>query len=99
MEDTVSTHPSRQPFRRSIFVAVIIALTAGLYGPVVPLASAQLGALRDAARRAAEEKRKADEEKRKAEEAKKQPPAAAPAATPTEAPPAAQPAAAAGSAQ
>ena len=65
----------------------------------MPPASAQLGALRDAARRAAEEKRKADEEKRKEEEAKKQPPAAAPAAAPAETPSTAQPAASAGSAQ
>lgn len=77
-------------------MVVITALIAGLYGPAVSPASGQLGALRDAARRAAEEKRKADEEKRKAEEAKKQPPAAAPA--PAEAPPAAQPAEVAGSA-
>jgi len=67
-----------------------------LYGPVVSPASGQFGALRDAARRAAEEKRKADEEKRKEEEAKKQPaapPAAAPAPTQPAAPaPAAAPA-------
>jgi OmpA-OmpF porin, OOP family len=93
----VSTHVSRQPFRRPVFVVVIAALIAGLYGPAVSPASGQLGALRDAARRAAEEKRKADEEKRKEEEAKKQPPAAAPAPAPAEAPPAAQPAAVAGS--
>jgi hypothetical protein len=79
-------------------VVVITALIAGLYGPAVSPASGQLGALRDAARRAAEEKRKADEEKRKEEEAKKQPPAGAPAPAPAEAPPAAQPAAVAGSA-
>lgn len=78
-------------------MVVITALIAGLYGPAVSPASGQLGALRDAARRAAEEKRKADEEKRKEEEAKKQPPAAAPAPAPAEPPPAA-PAAAAGSA-
>ena len=72
-----------------------MALIAGLYGPVVSPASGQLGALRDAARRAAEERRKAEEEKRKEEEAKKQPPAAAPAPT---AAPAAQPAAPAASA-
>jgi len=94
----VSTHLSRQPFRRPVFLVVITGLIAGLYGPVVSPASGQLGALRDAARRAAEEKRKADEEKRKEEEAKKQPPAAAPAPAPAEPPPAAQPAAAAGSA-
>ena len=93
----MSIRLSRQPFRRPVFVAIVIALIAGLYGPSVHPASAQLGALRDAARRAAEEKRKADEEKRKAEEAKKQPPAAAPAAAP-ETPPPAQPAASAGSA-
>jgi outer membrane protein OmpA-like peptidoglycan-associated protein len=65
-------------------VAVIAALIAALYGPGVPVASGQFGALRDAARRAAEEKRKADEEKRKEEEAKKQPRAAAPAAAPAQ---------------
>jgi outer membrane protein OmpA-like peptidoglycan-associated protein len=63
-----------------------------MYGAAVPPAAAQFGALRDAARRAAEEKRKADEEKRKAEEAK-QPPAAAPAAAPAQ--PAAAPSGAA----
>jgi len=73
-------------------VVVITALIAGLYGPAVSPASAQLGALRDAARRAAEERRKAEEEKRREEEAKKQPPAAAPAPAPAPAP-AAQPAA------
>ena len=83
----MSTHVSRQPFRRPVFVVVITALIAGLYGPAVSPASGQLGALRDAARRAAEEKRKADEAKRETEEAKrkeedakKQPAAAQPAA-------------------
>ena len=68
-------------------MVVITALIAGLYGPAVSPASGQLGALRDAARRAAEEKRKADEAKRETEEAKrkeedakKQPAAAQPAA-------------------
>jgi len=79
-------------------VAIVITLIAGLYGPAVHPVSAQFGALRDAARRAAEEKRKADEEKRKAEEAKKQPPPAVPAAAPAESPSTAQPAASAGSA-
>ena len=95
----MSTHLSRLPFRRPVLVIAITALIAGLYGPGVPLASGQFGAIRDAARRAAEEKRKADEAKREAEETKrreeaKQPPAGAPA----EAAPAAQPAASAGSA-
>ena len=90
----MSTHLLRPPFRRPVFVFVITVLIAGLYGPGVPPASAQFGALRDAARRAAEEKRKADEEKRKEEEAKKQPPAAAPAAAPAQ-PAAAPPPAAA----
>ena len=77
----MSTQLSRQPFRRPVFVVVIAALIVGLYGPVASPAAGQLGALRDAARRAAEEKRKADEAKREAEEAKrreeaKQPPAA-----------------------
>jgi OOP family OmpA-OmpF porin len=83
----VSAYQTRQPFRRFLFVALITTLIAGLYGPAVPPASAQLGALRDAARRAAEEKRKADEErKRKDEEAKAPPPAAAPTAAPAAAP-------------
>lgn len=90
----MTTHLSRQPFHRPVFVVLIAALM--LYGPVVSPASGQFGALRDAARRAAEEKRKADEEKRKEEEAKKQPPAppaAAPAPTQPAAPaPAAAPA-------
>ena len=94
----MSTHPSRQPFGRLVVVAIVITLIAGLYGPAVHPVSAQFGALRDAARRAAEEKRKADEEKRKAEEAKKQPPPAVPAAAPAESPSTAQPAASAGSA-
>ena len=88
MEDTVSTHQSRHLIRRSGLAAVVFALIAVFLGPAVPPASAQLGALRDAARRAAEEKRKADEEKRKEEEAKKQPPAAAPAAAPAQPTPA-----------
>jgi outer membrane protein OmpA-like peptidoglycan-associated protein len=71
---------------------VIIAVGATLYGPAVTPAAGQFGAIRDAARRAAEEKRKAEEEKRKADEANKQPPASAPAATPAQ-PPTATPAA------
>ena len=71
-------------------MAFIAALVAALYGPGVPVASGQFGAIRDAARRAAEEKRKADEEKRKEEEARKPPPAPpATAAAPAEAPTAA----------
>ena len=82
----MSTPLSRLPFRRPVVVVSIAALIAGLHGPAVPRASAQFGAIRDAARRAAEEKRKADEEKRKEEEARKPPPAPpATAAAPAEA--------------
>ena len=91
----MSTNQSRHSIRRSGLVAIVFALIAVFSGPAVRPVSAQFGALRDAARRAAEEKRKADEEKRKEEEAKKQPPAPAP--SPAEGPPA-QPAASAGSA-
>jgi outer membrane protein OmpA-like peptidoglycan-associated protein len=89
----VNTHLRRQWLHRPFPIAILFALLATMYGAAVPPAAAQFGALRDAARRAAEEKRKADEEKRKEEEAKKQPPAAAPAGAPAQ--PAAAPSAAA----
>jgi outer membrane protein OmpA-like peptidoglycan-associated protein len=91
VEDTVRTYQTRRPGYRSARITVVVAVIAALYGPAVAPAAGQFGAIRDAARRAAEEKRKAEEEKRKQEEAKKQPPAAAPAVTPTQ-PSAAQPA-------
>src|SRR5262245_49958556 len=49
-----------------LLAATILVLT----GLDVPVASAQFGALKDAAKRMAEEKRKADETRRQAEEAK-----------------------------
>lgn len=85
----MSTYQRRRPGYRSARVTVVFAVIAALYGPAVAPAAGQFGAIRDAARRAAEEKRKAEEDKRKADEANKQPPAAA---TPAQ-PPAAQPAA------
>jgi len=88
----VRTRQRRPRLHRPVPIAILFALLATMYGAAVPPAAAQFGALRDAARRAAEEKRKADEEKRKAEEAK-QPPAAAPAAAPAQ--PAAAPSGAA----
>ena len=57
--------------RAPLSLAIGLALVATLYGPGVPTATAQFGAIRDAARRAAEEAKKADEARKKAEEAKR----------------------------
>lgn len=97
MEVAVHVHSSHHspPWRRA---ARVVAVFAVLAGPLAVPTSAQLGAIRDAARRAADEAKKAEEAKRQAEEAKKGAegvggrsgnagaPAAQPAAAPSAAP-------------
>lgn len=78
----------------SLSVWIVAALVAALSGPAVSPAFGQFGAIRDAARKAAEEAKRAEEARKKAEEAKKAPAAEQPAATPAPATPAAAPSAA-----
>jgi outer membrane protein OmpA-like peptidoglycan-associated protein len=78
-------------------VWIVAALVAALSGPAVSPAFAQFGAIRDAARKAAEAKRaeeakKAEEARKKAEEANKTSTAEQPAAAPAPASPATTPA-------
>ncbi|HUR35216.1 MAG TPA: OmpA family protein [Vicinamibacterales bacterium] len=87
----VTPRPTRPATR--LFVTAALVLATSVLG-VAP-AAAQFGALRDAARRAAEEKRKADEARRQADEArrKQEEQATAPADAPApDATPAASPA-------
>ena len=71
-------------------VCIAFAIVAVLFAAAAPPAAAQFGAIRDAARRAADEAKRAEEARRKADEAKKaaesagtkDQPSSAPAATP-----------------